>query len=178
MTNATLRIGPVALALIHHFEDCSLTAYRDSKGVPTIGWGSTYYENGRRVQMGDRITQAQADAVFAAIMERDFASVVRKAIGTAPTTPAQFGAMCALAYNIGPGPVIWLPGRAKGFRQSEVLKKHRAGDYAGASGAFLGWIRSGGQALAGLIRRRRAEAALYRSDWDAVATYTNNEVRP
>ncbi|MDK8188119.1 MULTISPECIES: lysozyme [Sphingomonas] len=176
MTNANLKVGPMALDLIHHFEDCRLTAYRDAVGIPTIGWGMTYYPDGRKVKIGDTITQEQADAMFAQVLERDFAAPVRKALGDAPTTPAQFGAMCALAYNIGMGPVVWLPGMKKGFRQSEVLKKHRAGDYAGTSSAFQGWIRAGGQVLAGLVRRRNAEAALYRSDFDALLRYTNGEV--
>jgi lysozyme len=177
VTNANLRVGPVALALIHHFEQCRLTAYRDSAGVPTIGWGSTYYADGSRVKMGDRITQDQADDLFALILERDFAGPVRKAIGDATTTPAQFGAMCALAYNIGMGPLLYLPGRKKGFRQSEVLRQHRGGKYAEASAAFQGWIRASGSVSNGLIRRRKAEAALYRSDFDALADLTHNEVR-
>ncbi len=176
MTNANLKVGPMALDLIHHFEECRLNAYRDDVGVPTIGWGSTYYPEGPKVKMGDTITQDRADAMFAQVLEQDFAGPVRKAIGDAPTTPAQFGAMCALAYNIGMGPVLWLPGMKKGFRQSEVLKKHLAGDYAGASAAFQGWIRAKGKVLAGLVRRRNAEAALYRSDFDAVLRYTNGEV--
>lgn len=181
----SLRVGPMALALVHHFEQCRLVAYLDSVKVPTIGWGMTYYPDGRRVRLGDRITQAQADDVFALLLERDFAAPVRKAIGNVPTTPAQFGAMVALAYNIGMGTVLWLPGMKKGFRQSDVLKRHKAGDYAGAGGmggsdptpgAFGGWIRAGGEVLAGLVRRRSAEAALYRSDFANVARFTQGEV--
>ncbi len=183
--NANLRVGPMALALIHHFESCRLVAYPDRVKVPTIGWGMTYYPDGRRVRLGDRITQDQADSMGAQLLERDFAGPVRKALGTATTTPAQFGAMVALAYNIGVGPLFWLPGMKKGFRQSDVLKRHKAGDYASAGGkagdnptpgAFGGWIRAGGEVLAGLVRRRSAEAALYRSDFANVARFTHGEV--
>ncbi|MBW6522393.1 lysozyme [Sphingomonas sp. RHCKR47] len=175
----------MALALLDHFESCELSAYLDSVRVPTIGRGMTYYPDGRRVRLGDRITQVEADDMFALLLERDFAKPARKAIGTAPTTPAQFGAMVALAYNIGMGPLLWLPGMKKGFRQSDVLKRHKAGDYAGAGGkggdnptpgAFGGWIRAGGEVLAGLVRRRSAEAALYRSDFANVARFTHGEV--
>ena len=171
-----LKVGPKALATIHHFEQCRLRAYRDAVGIPTIGWGMTYYPDGRRVKIGDTITQAEADAMSAMIMERDFAAPVRAAVGTSPTTPAQFGAMVALAYNIGIGPKLWVPGRAKGFRQSQVLKLHRAGDYAGAAKAFDGWTRAGGRVLAGLVRRRAAEAALYRSDFAALKLHTQGTV--
>lgn len=168
MSNANLKVGPKALALIHHFEECRLIAYRDAVGIPTIGWGMTYYPDGRRVQMGDKITQDQADAMFAQILERDFAGPVRNALGDAPTTPAQFGAMCALAYNIG----------VKGFTGSSVLRRHRAGaDNAEVTKAFQMWNKGAGKVLNGLVRRRNAEAALYRSDWPAVQRFTNGQVK-
>ena len=171
-----LKVGPKALALIEHFETCALTAYRDAVGVPTIGWGMTYYPDGRKVMMGDMISQREADAMFADVLERDFAGPVRTAIGGVATTPAQFGAMVALAWNIGMGPKLWVPGRAKGFRQSEVLRQHNAGNPAAAADAFGSWVRAGGRVLNGLVRRRKAEAALYRSDFAEVARLTNGVV--
>jgi GH24 family phage-related lysozyme (muramidase) len=168
MSNEALKVGPKALALIHHFEQCKLNAYRDAVGIPTIGWGMTYYPDGSRVQMGDKITQDQADDMFARIMDLDFAGPVRKALGDTPTTPAQFGAMCALAYNIG----------LKGFTGSSVLRRHRAGaSDADVTAAFQMWNKGGGKILNGLVRRRNAEAALYRSDWAAVERFTNGQVK-
>lgn len=168
MSNATLKVGPKALALIHHFEQCRLNAYRDAVGVPTIGWGMTYYPDGSRVQMGDRITQDEADDMFAQILERDFAGPVRNALGDAQTSPAQFGSMCALAYNIG----------VKGFTGSSVLRRHRASaSDAEVTKAFQMWTKAGGRVLNGLVRRRNAEAALYRSDWPAVERFTNGQVK-
>lgn len=173
-----LRVGPIALALMHHFEERRLTAYRCPADVPTIGWGNTYYLDGSRVRMGDRITAEHADTLYTAILERDLAAPVRSAIGSAPTTSAQFGAMVSLAYNIGMGPPLWVPGRKKGFRQSEVLRLHRAGNYAAAAEAFAGWTRAGGQVSDGLVRRRKAEAALYRSDFADLAKHTYGKVKP
>ncbi len=170
------KVGPKALALMHHFEECRLVAYRCPADRPTIGWGMTYYPDGRPVRMGDRITQVQADAMFAQLLARDFAAVVDAAIGSAATTPAQFGAMVALAYNIGTGPRIWLPGMKQGFRQSQVYKHHIAGKYDAAALAFGSWTKSGGKVLAGLVRRRAAEAALYRGDMADVARFTNGAV--
>ncbi len=173
-----LRVGPIALALMHHFEERRLTAYRCPADVPTIGWGNTYYLDGSRVRMGDRIAAKHADALYAAILERDFAAPVRAAIGNAPTTAAQFGAMVSLAYNIGMGPRLWVPGLKKGFRQSEVLRLHRAGNHSAAASAFGSWVRAGGQVSNGLVRRRAAEAALYRSDFADLAKHTYGKVRP
>src|SRR5271157_4427775 len=44
------------LHLTKQFESCRLSAYLDSKGVPTIGWGHTF-----GVDLGDTCTQVQAD---------------------------------------------------------------------------------------------------------------------
>jgi len=49
---------------LHNLESCSLEAYLDIAGIPTIGWGNTIYLNGARVKLGDTITQRQADALF------------------------------------------------------------------------------------------------------------------
>ncbi|MEG8016120.1 lysozyme [Sphingomonas sp. 22R3R2A-7] len=173
------KVGPKARALMHHFESCKLLAYPDpatGRKPYTIGWGMTYYLDGRLVKLGDHITQEQADDMFAQLVERDFAKPVSAAIGDAATTPAQFGAMVALAYNIGIGPRVWIFGLPKGFRQSEVLKKHRAGKHTEAARAFGSWTRAAGQVMAGLVRRRAAEAALYRSDMTEVARLTFNAV--
>lgn len=167
MSNDKLRVGPVAIATLHHFESCELEAYRDAVGIPTIGWGNTYYLDGRKVRMGDRLTQVQADVLFARILERDFAAPVRAMLGDRPTKPAQFGAMVCLAYNIG----------TKGFGQSTVLREHRAGNFDRAANAFALWNKAGGKVLNGLVRRRAAEAALYRSDFAALERFTNGEVR-
>lgn len=142
------RIGPRALALLHHFEGCKLTAYRCPAGVPTIGWGSTFYANGKPVQMGDTITQATADELFRTVLAK-FEAAVEKA---APGAPAhQFGALVAFAYNVGIG----------AMQSSTLLKLHRAGNIAGAAEQFLRWDKAGGKVLKGLQRRRAAERLLY-----------------
>lgn len=81
--------------------------------------------------------------------------------------------MVALAYNIGVGPRVWLPGMKKGFRQSQVLKMHLAGRHADAARAFDGWTTAGGKVMVGLVRRRKAEAALYAEEWAALERFTN-----
>lgn len=163
---APIVVGPLAIALIHHFERCELVAYRCPAGKWTIGWGMTYYPTGGRVKAGDRITQEQADAMFAQLLERDFAPAVRAGVGAAPTTPAQFGAMVALAYNIG----------AVRFTLSTVARRHRAGDSAGAAAAFLLWNKVNGVVSDGLVRRRRAEGALYLSRFAELKALTFGEV--
>lgn len=171
------KVGPKAFALMHHFEECRLVAYLCPADKPTIGWGMTYYPDGRKVELGDRITQEQADEMFAQLLARDFAGVVDAAIGAVPTTPGQFGAMVALAYNIGTGPRVWVPGMKQGFRQSQVFKLHVAGKYDTAALAFASWNKAGGKVSAGLVRRRAAEAALYRGNMAEVTRLTLGDVR-
>ena len=144
--------GPDAIKLMHEFEGCRLEAYADPgsrDGHPwTIGWGST----GPCISKGVVWTQKQADDRFAADLAK-FAAKVRASLGGAKTTQHQLDAMVSLAYNIGIG----------GFTGSTVLRKHKAGDYAGARAAFAMWNKNDGKVMAGLTRRRAAEAALYGS---------------
>lgn len=168
---AVPKLGPRARALIRHFESCKLTAYRCSAGRWTVGVGMTYYPSGLPVRPGDRITPAEADEGFAHLLARDFEPGVAKAIGDALTTPAQWGAMVALAYNIG----------VNAFAKSSVARLHKAGDHDGAARAFAAWNkeRRNGvlQISAGLTRRRAAEAALYRGDFADLSSHTHGEVK-
>ena len=146
-----MTIHPRAIALMHQSEGCRLRAYMPTKeDKPTIGWGMTFYPDGRAVRMGDVITQAQADAMFTVIANR-FADQIRPMVGEA--TPQQFGAMVCLAYNIGVG----------AFARSSVLRLHKAGDWKGAARAFGLWDKQAGKVLPGLVRRRAMEAAMYLS---------------
>lgn len=160
LINAALRgqAGPsvpqAAIDLMHQFESFQPKAYRDpgsKNGLPiTIGWGSTSDLNGNPIRLGDVWTRAQADAKFAKDLEV-FSRGVLEALKGAPTTDSQFGAMVSLAYNIG----------LKAFSASTLLKKHKAGDYAGAKAEFARWRFNDGKEMAGLVRRRAAEAELY-----------------
>jgi GH24 family phage-related lysozyme (muramidase) len=150
--SGVLTPSPAGIALMHAFEGCRLSAYADpgsADGHPwTIGWGST----GPGISKGVVWTQQQADERFAADLAK-FAAKVRDVLGGTATTQSQFDAMVSLAYNIGVG----------AFSKSTVLRKHKAGDYAGAKAAFLMWNKNDGKVMAGLTRRREAEAALYGS---------------
>jgi GH24 family phage-related lysozyme (muramidase) len=154
----SIRTGPLAIAVMHHFEGCRLRAYLCPANVWTIGWGNTRYEDGRAVRQGDVITQARADELFLHMVRTEFDPGVRQAIGSAVTTPAQFGAMVSLAYNIGTG----------AFARSRVCSNHRAGKHKAAAASFMGWTRGGGRVLPGLVRRRNVERLLYEGHFEAV----------
>jgi GH24 family phage-related lysozyme (muramidase) len=142
--------------LIQQFEGCakkqpngSFMAYPDpgSGGDPwTIGWGST----GPDIKKGVVWTQKQCDDRFASHLD-EFAQKVSKLLGSTPTTQSQFDAMVSFAYNVGVG----------NLSASTLLKKHKAGDQKGAAAEFAKWNKAAGKVLAGLTKRRAAEAALY-----------------
>ena len=76
---------------------------------------------------------------------------VATALGNAQTTQAQFDALVSFHYNTG------------AIARSTLLRLHEAGKYGEAAAEFARWNRAGGRILKGLVRRRKAEAALYRS---------------
>lgn len=127
--------------LTEQFEQCRLTAYQDSKGVWTIGWGHT----GPDVYEGLVWTQEQADAALL----RDVQSAVScvNCHVNVPLTQHEFDALVDFTFNVGCG----------AFAGSTLLKLLNAGDYHGAAGQFERWDKCGGKVLAGLLRRRIAE---------------------
>lgn len=140
------QIGERGMALVKQFEGLELKAYLCPAKVWTIGYGST----GPHVKPGQVITEAQADALLQRDLDRFEDAVAQAAPGA---TQNQFDAMVSLAYNIGVG----------AFLGSTLLKLHKAGDYRRAAEAFGSWVNAGGKRLEGLVRRRAAEAQLYRS---------------
>jgi lysozyme len=154
-TGSPRAVSPRGLALIREFEGCAkvrsdglVEAYPDpgTGGAPwTIGWGAT----GPDIGPGAVWTREQCDARLAADVVRHAADVAR-ALGDAPTTQAQFDALVSFHYNTG------------AILRASLTRKHVAGDHAGAAGEFARWNRAGGRVMAGLVRRRAAEARLYR----------------
>lgn len=155
-----LKLGAEGIALIKAFEGCHrirpdglVEAYPDpgTGGDPwTIGWGATGSGLHGTVTKGTVWTQEQCDERLEADLER-YAGMVRTVLGDAPTTQAQFDALVSFHYNTG------------AIRTATLTRKHKAGDYAGAANEFGRWVNAGGRVLKGLVRRRAAEAKLYRS---------------
>jgi lysozyme len=152
--------------LIQHFESCKLTAYPDpgTGGDPwTIGWGHT----GSDVYPGYQITQADADRLFREDVF-EFITGVNDLLGDVGATQSEFDALVSFAYNVGLD--IDADTKAEGLGDSTLLREFLQGDIAGAADEFMKWNKSGGQVLAGLTRRRKAERAMFLAqDWRAAA---------
>lgn len=139
------------IALIKQFEGCKLTAYQDSVGVWTIGYGWTQPVDGKPVRAGMTIKQETAERLLKTGLvsyEIDVSRLVKVSL-----TQGQFDALVSFTYNLG----------ARSLSTSTLLRKLNAGDYAGAADEFLRWNKAGGKVLNGLTRRREAERALFLS---------------
>lgn len=135
--------------LVQGFEALRLVGFRPTPNdVPTNGWGHT----GPDVLIGQVWTREHADEVYAADAALRDQQLAKQLYGI-PTRQGQWDAMFSLLYNIG----------FDNFRTSTLLRKHKAGDYAGASAEFPKWDHQAGKVLPGLLRRRLAEQALYNS---------------
>lgn len=137
-----MKYSQTGLQLTEKFEGCRFQAYYDSTGVATIGYGHT-----AGVAIGQTCTQAQAAAWLiedVAVAETAVNQMVHVALNQ-----NEFDALVDFVFNLGAG----------NFEQSTMLRKLNAGDYPGAALEFAKWDRAGGVEMAGLLRRRQAEAA-------------------
>lgn len=142
-----LTLSVLGLLGIVGWEGYSSTAYQDSVGVHTIGFGTTRIA-GRPVQPGDTI-----EPVRALVAVRDDVTAkereMRRCLGPVPLAQHEWDAYVSLAYNIG------VP-RWCGSTLVRELKESPP-DYAAACKEILRWTRAGGQVLRGLVRRREQE---------------------
>ena len=139
------------IALIKQFEGCKLTAYQDSVGVWTIGYGWTQPVDGKPIRARMTIKQETAERLLKTGLvsyESDVSRLVKVGL-----TQGQFDALVSFTYNLG----------ARSLSTSALLRKLNAGDYAGAADEFMHWNKAGGKVLNGLTRRREAERALFLS---------------
>ena len=125
------------LKLIESFEGLRLTAYQDSVGIWTIGYGHT-----KGVKQGQTITQQQAER----FLQQDLA-VAEAAVNRLGLTLSdnQFAALVSFTFNLGAGNL------------TKLLKN----GLAAAADRILLFDHAGGKALPGLTRRRTAERALF-----------------
>jgi lysozyme len=135
--------------LVKEFEGCRLTAYKDSVGVLTIGYGHT----GLDVKPGMTITQAKADQ----LLEQDLAkfnACVSNNINRS-LNPNQVGALMSWSFNVGCG----------SLQSSTLRRRMNAGENLNtvASEELPKWNKAGGKVLPGLTRRRAAEVAFFKS---------------
>jgi lysozyme len=148
-----MKLSAAGLAAIREHESLRLKAYPDpgsSNGLPvTVGFGATRRMDGGPWQLGDVITEAEA----VELLERDTQEAqdaVNKLVEV-PLRQGQFDALVSFTMNVGQG----------AFSDSTLLRLLNSGDYHGAEMQFQRWNLNDGQVMAGLTKRRAAEAAMF-----------------
>ena len=140
-----LKYSDAGMALTKGFEGLRLAAYQDVAGVWTVGYGHT----GPGIATGMTISEAYAELLLVADLASAVACVNRAVQGK--VSQNQFDAMVDFCFNVGRG----------NFLQSTLLRKVNLEDFAGAVVQFGRWVHAGGEVVPGLVRRRKAEGALF-----------------
>lgn len=136
------------LDLIASFEGWVDHAYLDPVGIWTIGFGHVI-RRGERFPV--RITRERGLQLLA--QDVGVAEAAVRRLVKVRLTQAQFDALVAFAFNVGTGALA----------DSTLLRELNAEHYRAAADQFLRWTHAGGRELPGLVRRRRAERALFLS---------------
>lgn len=152
------------LKLIMDFEGLPknkpLEAYWDSYGkVWTIGYGATHYLDGSPVKKGDKLKSKDEAVELLKMMVKKYEDDMYELVSV-PINYYQADALTSFCYNCGVG----------NFKKSTLLKKvNKNPSDPTIRNEFAKWNRSGGKVLAGLTRRRKAEADLYftKAEFDA-----------
>ena len=146
-----MKISNNGLDLIKQFEGFSSSPYLCPAKIPTIGYGSTYYEDGTKVTLKDKpITEQRATELLEFVANKTFSENINKVVKV-PLNQNQFDSLVSFAYNIG----------NKNFNWSTLLKKLNLSDYEGASLEFGRWNQANGKILNGLVSRRQKEKELF-----------------
>lgn len=141
----------IATELCKHFEGFRAKPYRCPAGIPTIGYGATYYTDGRPVLLTDPpVTREVAADLLRFQLEKQFFPGVIRLCPSLITQPARLAAIADFAFNLGLGRL----------QTSTLRRKVNAGDWEAAKEQLMRWTRAGGVILPGLVRRRSAECAL------------------
>lgn len=144
-----MNISQKGIDLIKEFEGCVLHAYRDSVGVVTIGYGTTNAVSsiiGTSIYMGMIITQAIAEEWLTKTINYKYVPLVMKYDYKYHWNQNQLDALVSFAYNLG---------------SIDSLTNYGKRSISEISNAILLYNKAGGQVLAGLTRRRKAEKTLF-----------------
>jgi len=139
--------------LIKKFEGCELEAYKCAAGVWTIGYGHT-----KDVQEGDKWTEEKADFMLWRELDDEYEHYVNSLV-TVPMNQSQFDSLVSWTYNLGPN----------NLKKSSMLRVLNEGKYDEVPAQMKRWNKAKGKVLAGLTRRREAEALMFEGkSWEHI----------
>ena len=147
-----MNISEEGISLIKNYEGCRLEAYQDSVGIWTIGYGVI-----KGVKKGDQINQEEANHLLKEELP-EYEGYINDMIKV-PLEQCQFDALVCWVYNLGPN----------NLKDSTLLRILNDGDYDGVPEQIKRWNKAGGKVLAGLVKRRAAEADLFKGkEWERI----------
>jgi len=145
------KTGTAGIEMIKFFEGFRSAPYKCPAGIPTIGYGATFYPDGKKVTMSDKSITEQEGTVLLQSMLVSFEKYVDSYCRD-DINQNQFDALVSFAYNLGPA----------NLKSSTLLKKVNANpEDETIHLEFMKWVKAGGKTLKGLVRRREAESQLY-----------------
>lgn len=141
----------LAAALCRQFEGYRAKPYLCPAGVATLGYGSTFYADGRKVTLADPpMSEENAKTLLMIELEHTYLPGVLRNCPTLITDVRKCNAIVDFVYNLGTGRL----------QTSTLKRKINANDWEGAKEQLMLWTKGGGKVLPGLFKRRTAECAL------------------
>lgn len=141
------QISDKGLNLIKQFEGFKGTVYKDVAGYPTIGYG-------HKLTPGDTLatlTESDAEHLLESDLKACYSAISNLVL--VPLAQGQFDALCSFIFNLG----------STRFFNSTMRKMLNRGNYAGAALEFPKWVYANRVKQSGLVKRRAAEQALFRT---------------
>lgn len=143
-----MQISHNGVEFIEDAEGFKATAYKDTGGVWTIGYGTTHID-GQPVEQGMTCTQQQAELW----MEKDLApvqTIINQSVKV-KITQNMFDALCSFTYNLG----------GYAFSHSTMCTLINQCKFASAADQFNRWVYDNGRVVPGLVSRRAREKAVF-----------------
>ena len=167
-----MKVSKAGEDLMHFFEGYRNKPYRCSAAIWTVGWGHAMYSDQLNLpnvrkegytgllrsdyQLKEGDNRAWSKEELVNLFKMDIDTFERGVIRLSPNLvghQSKFDAVTSFAYNAG----------LSNYQRSTIRMKVNRGDWEGASEAFMSWTKAGGKEVAGLVKRRKAEIALFLS---------------
>lgn len=146
-----MNISDNGVELIKKHESFRNNVYLCPAGIPTIGYGNTYYENGRKVKMSDPAISKKEGLKLLKTIVKQFEDGVNELVEV-ELNQNQFDAIVSFVYNVG----------LSAFKNSTLLKRINNNPFdEDIKYQFSRWNKSNGKVLKGLKKRRNSESYLY-----------------
>ena len=140
-----------AASICRRFEGLYLKPYLCPAGVPTIGYGATFYQDGKKVSLRDKpITKEQAEDLLMYHLKQYFLKDVLLLCYTLDTE-SKTASILDFAFNVGLG----------NLKISTLRKRILSKNWEDVPNQLMRWNKAQGRVLKGLTLRREAEKVLF-----------------